>query len=89
MNISNVTAARSSPSIVPYLQALLNRFNLYATLLVLVPGLFLNILTFLVFLRKKFWKRTTMGFFFSVSSILSVGCCAIGILSFLPAAFNH
>jgi hypothetical protein len=89
MNSSTGGEVAVSASIVPLLQSVLKSFNLYATLLIVVPGLLLNLVAFLVFLRKKFWKRTTMGFYYCTSSGLSFCCCAIAILLFLPAAFSH
>jgi hypothetical protein len=77
----------SAESIVPYLQTILKSFNLYCTILILVPGFFLNTLTFLIFLRKKFWTRTTMGFYYCTSTAISQATVLVGILVFLPAAF--
>jgi hypothetical protein len=89
MNVSNTTkAAVVSASIVPLLQAVLKGLNLYGALYILIPGLFLNIITTLVFLRKKFWTRTKMGYYYSVSSAISTGQTAIGIIAFLPAGFG-
>jgi hypothetical protein len=92
MNVSVATNASASPStsIVPYLQSLLKSFNLYASIALLFPGLLLNTLTLAVFLRAKFWKKTTMGFFFySVSSAFSLCAVVVGVLNFFPAVFNN
>jgi hypothetical protein len=87
--ISNTTAAPTAASIVPSLQSLLKTFNFYMSILVLFPGLVLNICTFVIFLRPKFWKRTTMGYYYSVSAALSTAAVCVGILNFFPAVYNN
>jgi hypothetical protein len=76
-------------SIVPILQTVLKSFYLYSSIFILVPGFFLNTLTFLIFLRKKFWTRTTMGFYYCTSTAISQYCVVVGMLSFFPVAFNN
>jgi hypothetical protein len=88
MNVSNTTNAPST-SIVPLLQSILKGLNLYGAFCILIPGLILNSITTLVFLRKRFWTRTTMGFYYSISSGLSAGCAAAAIIAFLPAGFGN
>lgn len=66
------------------------RFNFYACLFILVPGLGLNILTFTIyFARKKFWHRTTMGLYYSISSLISIGVVCIALFNYFPDSLGH
>jgi hypothetical protein len=90
MNISNTTSVSvSSTSIVPVLQSILSGVNLYGTFVILIPGVVLDLVCALVFLRKKFWVQTTMGYYFFVSSVLCAGYAAISAIAYLPAAFSN
>jgi hypothetical protein len=86
---STLATNSTSTSIVPFLQSLLKTFNFYASFFILVPGLLLNILTFAIFLRAKFWRQTTMGYYYSVSSALSIFAVCIGLINYFPAAYNN
>jgi hypothetical protein len=89
LNTTNGTTPTVLSSIVPLLQSILKGVNLYGAFCILIPGVILNVITLLVFLRKRFWTRTTMGFFYSVSSGLSAGLGFIGIIAFLPAGYGN
>jgi hypothetical protein len=90
MNVSNITAVPvPSTSIVSLLQSILAGVNLYGTFFILIPGVVLDLVSALVFLRKIFWGRTTMGYYFFVSSVLCAGYTAISAIAYLPAAFGN
>jgi hypothetical protein len=76
-------------TIVLYLQTVLASFNLYAAFGILVPGLALNCLTVAVFMRRKFWSHTTMGFYYGTSVAMSALVNLVGLLAFLPVAFKN
>lgn len=75
--------------LVANLQAALKVVHFYGSIFIIIPGLILNTFTFCVFLRKRFWKRTTMGFYFSIHALFSALADAVGLLAFLPAAFSY
>lgn len=72
-----------------YLQTALKSFFFYSSLIVLFPALLLNLIAFLVFLRKKFWRNTTMGYFYSVYSFISMITVAVGILAYFPTSIDQ
>lgn len=65
-------------------------FNFYASLFILFPGLICNILTFFMYYtRKKFWHRTSMGLYYSTSSVISTFVVCVAILDFFPDSMNQ
>ncbi len=75
---------------IAYLQQAVQIFEFYTTIFVLVPGLILSVLTFFVFMRKRFWENSnTMGFYFATSALLGILATVMGILAFFSASFGN
>jgi hypothetical protein len=71
------------------LQATLKVFELYSSIFVLIPSLILSSFTLVVFTRKRFWHNTTMGFYYSTSTLMSIFAIIVGLLVFFPPAFGY
>jgi hypothetical protein len=82
MNVSFYAA------ILPSLQSFTKVINFYFTAVILLPGWLLNFLTAAVFMRKKFWERTTMGYFYTLNPLFCNLFVTIGILNFFPVSFG-
>lgn len=73
----------------PVLQSVYKQMNFWLTILVLIPGVVLNLVMGSLFMRKRFWKSEhSIGYYYTVGPILSDACCIVGILNFFPLAFN-
>lgn len=55
----------------PQMRLIYQRMLYWVPLTVLLPGIVLNTLMACVFTRKRFWKNTTMGFYYTVHPICS------------------
>ena len=86
--MTNHTHINPLEAIVPHLQSVLETFDIYAIAIFLLPGLFLNLLTIFVFCRRKFWKRTTMGYYYTVSTLFSTFAVVVAFVEFFPAALH-
>ena len=96
MNTTNISSQNSSAApvnkdiiLLNYLLTFHKNFNLYVTIAFLLPGLALNGLTSYVFTRKRFWDKSTMGYYYSVSTALSSLALIFGILFYWSAFFNN
>ncbi len=75
--------------VLPSLQATYKTMNFYCTIFILFPAWVLNFVTACVFMRKQFWKNSTMGYYYTVYPLTCNLVVTIGILNFFPAAFKH
>ena len=76
-NTSNISFANSSTTptyyaeVLPQLQSFYKIINFYFCILILFPGWFLNILTAAVFSRKRFWDKSSIGFYYTLAQSLA------------------
>jgi hypothetical protein len=65
------------------------KVNFYSLLFVFIPGIFFNFLTIIIFLRPNFWKKkSTMGFYYSLSPFLG-NLCILSFIIFNPIVLNY
>lgn len=91
MNETNSTFSFSNyGSIVTRLLSGYRQMNLWLTVTVLVPGFLANSFMGAVFLRKRFWRRSSssIGFFYVMYPWLSNTAIIVAILNFLPNYFS-
>lgn len=83
-----VPASNSAYADSVQLQSILNSINYFGSLFVLIPLFVLNLIASAVFMRKRFWQKTTMGFYYSLHPLFSNGTVFIGILTFYTSAIK-
>lgn len=77
MNFTNTTTASIPVTVsyyakwIPTLALISKRLNFWGVWTILVPGVILNFVSAGIFLRKRFWKNTTMGYYYSVQPLMS------------------
>lgn len=70
--LTNATEINYYEAALPTMQAVYHMFCFYGTLVILVPGWFLNFATSAVFMRKRFWtSKCSMGYYYSIYPLAS------------------
>jgi hypothetical protein len=83
-----MSSPATATSRVQYLQATLASFEFYSSLFLLLPGVLLSTFTLVVFMRKRFWNGTTMGFYYATSTGIALYANILGLIAYFPASLN-
>lgn len=82
-NTTTVAPATSYfASVLPQMRLVNQQMLYWVPLVVLIPGLVFNIFMAGVFMRARFWRNTTMGFYYTMHAVFSSICLVSGSISF-------